>query len=119
MPGPTVTAYEEQAGVGPGGAGGQLPLRSLGFVTGEQSDGVRVEDDVAVTGFALGLLVADVSAAVRGDLVDDADLGFAEAYFGVEQAAGLAAAGAAVGHEVQHRVDVGRFGGGVVEEVGE
>jgi hypothetical protein len=83
VPGSAVGAYEEQACVGPGGAGGQLPLRSLGFVAGEQSDGVGVEDDVAVAGFALGFLVTDVSAAVRGDLVDDADLGFAEADFGV------------------------------------
>jgi hypothetical protein len=44
-----------------------------------------------------------VFAAVGGDLVDDVDFGPVEADFGVEQAAGSAAAGSAVGEEVQQR----------------
>jgi hypothetical protein len=84
VPGSAVGADEEQAGVGPGGAGGQLPLCSPGFAAGEEGDGIGIEDDVAVPGLALRLLVVEGAVAVDGDLVGDADLGFAESDFGVE-----------------------------------
>lgn len=100
MPCSAVGADEEQSGVGPVFAGGEAPGGAAGFVGGEDGDGVGGEDDLAVAGVALGpFLVGFV--AVGGDLVDDADLAFGEADFGVEEAACFAAAGSAVGHEVQ------------------
>ncbi|WP_176731901.1 hypothetical protein [Micromonospora rhizosphaerae] len=55
---------------------------------------------IAVAGVALGPFLAGFVAA-GGDLVDDADLGLAEADFGVEEAARFTAAGSTVGHEMQ------------------
>jgi hypothetical protein len=56
---------------------------------------------------------------VGGDLVVDGRLALAEADLGVAQPARLSTTGAAVGHEVQHRVQVGVVLGGVIEELRE
>src|SRR5262249_37573996 len=98
------------------GSGGQVPGGAAGLVCGQDGGGVVVEDQVAVAGPALGW-VLHAPGADGGDLVVDGGFLLGQPHLAVAQAAGPAGAGAAVGDEVEHRVQVGGVVGGVVEEL--